>query len=497
MGIKSYLLVDVSATVDGELFAAAVEGDGVTVTIAKSESAGAKLAAQSSYDCFISTTPKSGSRRFLDRLRSQGDAPLIVLLSSDQQEIFNWATLSDDTYPLVYETSSVKEVASHVHSLVEERQLTHQISTHTTLSSRIVSILAAINSADSRDEIESIVCSQLGETDVFSSVWIDRYDETDDTLVPRTATGVSSHHLADRAGADIDLESVTTRSTTNETAKSITVTVPLRSDETAVGVLTGITDREIDTVDQETLTFLGAGVGAAIDSVTTTPTEQRTTLPPVKIFSRTLNHEINTHLQAIRSHLSHVPLDEQASDRIDTEFDRIDQLVTDAELLTRDMISDDERATVDLSEIIDEVQQRLPESADRITVTNSLSLNGHPSLLTLLVENLVRNSLDHAGSDATIRVGPLETGFFVEDTGCGIPSDQRASLFDWENEPSSTHGTGLPIVSRIADIHGWEIRVTESAEDGARFEILSAECEVKSTKSSDSRNRTSHDTICQ
>jgi PAS domain S-box-containing protein len=77
--------------------------------------------------------------------------------------------------------------------------------------------------------------------------------------------------------------------------------------------------------------------------------------------------------------------------------------------------------------------------------------------------------------DVEIRVGPLadEPGFFVEDDGSGIPPDDRERVFEpGYSTASSGTGLGLDIVGRIADDHGWDVRVTEGRDGGARFEFV-------------------------
>jgi two-component system OmpR family sensor kinase len=56
--------------------------------------------------------------------------------------------------------------------------------------------------------------------------------------------------------------------------------------------------------------------------------------------------------------------------------------------------------------------------------------------------------------------------------GPGIDSDDRERIFDvgYTDHEDGT-GFGLPIVRRIADAHGWSIRLTEGSAGGARFEI--------------------------
>ena len=87
--------------------------------------------------------------------------------------------------------------------------------------------------------------------------------------------------------------------------------------------------------------------------------------------------------------------------------------------------------------------------------------------------------MEHSTTDEqsiTIRVGPLEDGFFVEDDGPGIPPAIRDRIFEpgFSTGDDGT-GYGLSIVSEIADAHGWSVSATESDSGGARFEITGAD----------------------
>jgi len=92
-------------------------------------------------------------------------------------------------------------------------------------------------------------------------------------------------------------------------------------------------------------------------------------------------------------------------------------------------------------------------------------------------ENLFRNAIEHGGIDVTVRVGQLnDYGFYVEDTGAGIPADAREAVFEpGHTSASGGTGFGLTIIKRIAEAHGWGVEIEESAEGGARFEFTEVE----------------------
>ena len=73
----------------------------------------------------------------------------------------------------------------------------------------------------------------------------------------------------------------------------------------------------------------------------------------------------------------------------------------------------------------------------------------------------------------------MDGGFFVADTGPGIPEPDRGDVFEagYSTADDGT-GFGLRIVKEITDAHGWEISVTESWQGGARFEITDVEKHV-------------------
>ncbi|MBX0286027.1 PAS domain-containing protein [Halomicroarcula sp. F28] len=93
-----------------------------------------------------------------------------------------------------------------------------------------------------------------------------------------------------------------------------------------------------------------------------------------------------------------------------------------------------------------------------------------------------QDAADHNDGSVTVRVGLLgETGdgllgFFIEDDGEGIPAADRDRVFDhgYTTGEAGT-GLGLFIVKDIVDAHGWDVRVTEGTDGGARFEVTGVE----------------------
>jgi signal transduction histidine kinase len=98
--------------------------------------------------------------------------------------------------------------------------------------------------------------------------------------------------------------------------------------------------------------------------------------------------------------------------------------------------------------------------------------------LKQLLENLIRNSVEHGGTDITVTVGPLDgqRGFCVADDGIGLQRVDQEQLFEagYSTDDGGT-GLGLAIVRQIVDEHNWEINITSSKAGGVRFEITGVE----------------------
>ncbi|MFB6197903.1 MAG: sensor histidine kinase, partial [Halobacteriaceae archaeon] len=98
------------------------------------------------------------------------------------------------------------------------------------------------------------------------------------------------------------------------------------------------------------------------------------------------------------------------------------------------------------------------------------------SRLKQVLENLIRNAVEHGGDGVTVSVGAMDGGFYVADTGPGIPETEREEIFEagYSTTADGT-GFGLKIAEQIAEAHGWEITVTESEQGGTRFEFTGVE----------------------
>jgi signal transduction histidine kinase len=169
-------------------------------------------------------------------------------------------------------------------------------------------------------------------------------------------------------------------------------------------------------------------------------------------------------------HLEHV---EQA-------HDRMERIIQDVLTLARGEEVIEPEETADLGDLAKDAWATVETNGASLRVADSLpSTVADRDRVKRLFENLFRNAVEHAGDDVEITVGRVDdqtSGFYVADDGPGIPTDRRSEVFD-PGYSSHDHGTGLglAIVRRIADVHGWSVSVTESADGGARFEMRDVE----------------------
>nr|WP_241429819.1 HAMP domain-containing sensor histidine kinase [Haloferax larsenii] len=153
-------------------------------------------------------------------------------------------------------------------------------------------------------------------------------------------------------------------------------------------------------------------------------------------------------------------------------LDRMDEIIDDVLSLARLGPDAIEPSEVALDAVVSQAWSSVgTKDATLHTPATRSTIVADGRFLQEAFENLFRNAIEHAGADATIRVGLLDMGFFVEDDGPGIPESKRADVFSPGESSTGGTGLGLALVDEIAGGHGWDLRVTEGETGGARFEF--------------------------
>ena len=165
--------------------------------------------------------------------------------------------------------------------------------------------------------------------------------------------------------------------------------------------------------------------------------------------------------------------DPEAAERVSDALDRMAELVEDvSELAASGGTAPAPVGGVEVGSFLQVVWDEVATAAATLEIDLPAETVLYTNRLQLkpLFENCFERCLERADPDVTVRVGSTGDGFFVADDGPAIPADEREEVPDASYETSPTEAD-LAIVAEVADTHGWDLRIGESRQGGARFEF--------------------------
>jgi PAS domain S-box-containing protein len=191
-------------------------------------------------------------------------------------------------------------------------------------------------------------------------------------------------------------------------------------------------------------------------------------------FASIVSHDLRNPLNVAQGRLD-LAREERDSEHLEAVADaheRMETLIDDLLTLARDGDGVEETERVALRELAEECWKGVETADATLRVETDRTIRADRSRLRQVLENLVRNAVEHADEGVTVTVGDLDGGFYVADDGPGIPEGEREAVFE-TGYTTSDDGTGfgLKIVEAVASAHGWDVEVTESDGGGARFEF--------------------------
>ncbi len=199
-------------------------------------------------------------------------------------------------------------------------------------------------------------------------------------------------------------------------------------------------------------------------------------------FTRDASHELRTPLAVMLTTLELLAL-QTVSDEVGSKLQRVRAAALQMRVLIDGLLflarPEDVRthAVINAREVIlDAVRiQRLALGAKapdiQLVMPVDVQLKSPRGLFLCVVNNLLRNALEHAGGRG-ISISLGENELLVEDEGGGIPPDIAMHVFEREvrGDASTGLGRGLYIVKRICDTAGWRIAIENvDRKSGTRF----------------------------
>lgn len=161
-------------------------------------------------------------------------------------------------------------------------------------------------------------------------------------------------------------------------------------------------------------------------------------------------------------------------ERTEQSLWRMNELVDELLAIARGNRQDVVKTDVSLSALLEEAWSHVDAPDASLTITDRTgAIRADETRLLQLFGNLFRNSVEHAGEDVNIEVGPLpdSNGFYIADDGPGLPEDVLEAFQEYNEVGTMTAGgIGLVSVVDVVDAHGWDVSVSNTG-DGVRFEI--------------------------
>ena len=166
---------------------------------------------------------------------------------------------------------------------------------------------------------------------------------------------------------------------------------------------------------------------------------------------------------------------------IEREFSHIRRVFEDLRNIAKPMPI--EIFPLDLNKLLVDVAESMRGHAEAADVALELDLADEPVFvqgdvfaLSRVTRNLVLNAIEATPPQGTVSLtsaaGGARAELRVSDTGCGIPADRLASLFeDFATTKRQGLGLGLAISQKIVDQLGGSIRAESTVGQGTTFVV--------------------------
>lgn len=209
---------------------------------------------------------------------------------------------------------------------------------------------------------------------------------------------------------------------------------------------------------------------------------QQEALDRERAFAANLSHELRTPLTAIRTDaelLAALPDAPEAvrrrANRMIQGVDRINALGSSLLLLSREAgpaLLEEIRLRPAVSAVWESLSQSVSKPVSlRLMVSEGTTVSADPTLLDLVLRNLLDNALRH--SDRGEIVCALEgSRLIVSDCGPGFAEAELPHVFDrFFSGPQGRHGLGLALVQHVCGASGWRVSAGNAPTGGGQVTI--------------------------
>lgn len=202
-------------------------------------------------------------------------------------------------------------------------------------------------------------------------------------------------------------------------------------------------------------------------------------------FAKIVSHDLRNPITIARGFTKRARESGDVSylERVSRAIDRMDEIVENVLALARAGHEVTDPTPTPLASLVEDAWANVATEEATLSLTAATeegTILADPRHARRLLENLVRNSVEHGASEAgaaditvTVDVEQQELGTVTvrfADDGPGIPPAKRDAIFEDDYTTGGT-GLGLAIVEEIATAHGWTVSVGESEDGGALFTL--------------------------
>jgi signal transduction histidine kinase len=206
-----------------------------------------------------------------------------------------------------------------------------------------------------------------------------------------------------------------------------------------------------------------------------------------RAFTADVSHELRTPVAVIQGAVELLQDDPDLTERQRTRLARIERVAGDMAELIRALLlmarEENAEASAEVrcsaADVVRDCVERhrhligARNTRVRLEILADPSLPAEPTLLSIIVGNLVRNAFAHTeAGQVSIR---LEAGRLnVSDTGVGIKSEEISRIFQryHKGAASQGQGIGLSLVKRICDRYGWTISIESGEGQGTEASLV-------------------------